>query len=338
MYIKSVEGMVYDIRSVEPEPEHEYFVDTNAWYWTTYSRASIPATAKTRTYQSHQYPRFIKKALDKGSILHRCDLSFAELTHTIEDCERQIFIEFIAERDVSTKEYRHSEDEEREQVVSEVESVWGQIKQMSQCLELTIHDPTTTNAMTDLKQYRIDGYDILLLQAMKQGKLAKIVTDDSDFATVPGIEVFTCNRALIELARKKRSPAQGLAHGPLPRFRVGSWEGKSSGQTGRFPWREGAHSPQQNIPCLGLAYDCRASTVSFSPTALVAATRVGRRGFPRTDKARYRLSRSMPAVLATLVMPPRASATRRSAMRSPLDHRYPPMRLGGIPQRTLIVA
>src|SRR5580692_1087663 len=56
------------------------------------------------------------------------------------------------------------------------------------------------------------------------------------------------------------------------------------------------------------------STVSFKPTALVTATRVESRGFPRTDKARYRLSRSMPAALATLAMPPRASATRRRAI------------------------
>ncbi len=61
-----------------------------------------------------------------------------------------------------------------------------------------------------------------------------------------------------------------------------------------------------------------ASTVSFNPTALVTATSVESRGFPLADKARYRLSRSMPAALATLAMLPRASAMRRSAMRRTL--------------------
>jgi hypothetical protein len=56
-----------------------------------------------------------------------------------------------------------------------------------------------------------------------------------------------------------------------------------------------------------------ASTVSFKPIALVTATRVESRGFPRSDKARYRLSRSMPAALATLAKPPLASAMRRRA-------------------------
>src|SRR4029077_5160273 len=48
---------------------------------------------------------------------------------------------------------------------------------------------------------------------------------------------------------------------------------------------------------------CTASTVSLRPMAFVTATSVESRGLPCTDKARYRLSRSMPAALATLAIP-----------------------------------
>jgi hypothetical protein len=58
------------------------------------------------------------------------------------------------------------------------------------------------------------------------------------------------------------------------------------------------------------------STVSFNPTARVTATSVESRGFPFADKARYKLSRSIPAALATLAIPPRASAMRRNAIKS----------------------
>ena len=58
-----------------------------------------------------------------------------------------------------------------------------------------------------------------------------------------------------------------------------------------------------------------ASTVSSRPIAFVTATSVERRGLPRGDSARYRLSRSIPAALATFAIPPRASAIRRSATR-----------------------
>jgi predicted nucleic acid-binding protein len=203
MYIKNVAANIWDIRSTDPDPAAEFLVDTNAWYFTTYTRASILAVGQPKKYQTQQYSRFIKRALDAGSILHRCDLSLAELSHAIEECERRIFIEFIAKRDVPMKEYRHCEDEERKQVVSEIESAWGQITEMSRCLGLSIQGPTTESALSDLKSCPIDGYDVLLLQAMKQGKLTSIITDDSDFATVPGIEVFTCNPDLIQLAGKQ---------------------------------------------------------------------------------------------------------------------------------------
>jgi predicted nucleic acid-binding protein len=203
MYIKKVAASVWDITSADPNPDSEFLVDTNAWYVTTYSRASLLDVDKPRKYQKQQYSRFIKKALDAGSILHRCDLTLAEISHIIEDCERRIFIEYIAKRDLPMKEYRHCEDEEREQVVSEIESAWGQVTGMSQCLGLSVQEPTTTGALKDLRRYPIDGYDVMILQAMRKGGVSRIITHDADFATVSDIEVFTSNSALIELARQQ---------------------------------------------------------------------------------------------------------------------------------------
>jgi hypothetical protein len=203
MYLKTVSATVCDIRTTDPEPEGEYFIDTNAWYWTTYSRASILASDGPIKYQRQHYPRFIKRALDKGSILHRCDLTLPELCHIIEDCERQIFSQFVAQREVSPKEHRHCEDEERTQVVSEIESAWIQITQMSSCINLSLQQPTTGQALNDLKRCRVDGYDLFFLQAMKQGRVAKILTDDCDYATATGLEIYTCNPGLVKLAESQ---------------------------------------------------------------------------------------------------------------------------------------
>jgi predicted nucleic acid-binding protein len=203
VYVKEVKASVYDIRNSDPQPEDEYFVDTNVWYWMTYTRASIPSTQPQR-YQTQQYPRFIKRALDKGTILRRCDLSLAELSGVIEECERNIFMEFVAiGEEISAKKYRHTEDEERKQVVAEIESSWNQIKGMSTCVELMIHDVSSAEALETLKNYRLDCYDVLLLQAMRKNGLQKILTDDADFATVDGIEIFTSNPALVHLAEKQ---------------------------------------------------------------------------------------------------------------------------------------
>lgn len=200
MHLKAVSATVCDIRGIEPKAEDEYLIDTNAWYWTTYSRATVLSSDKPQKYQREQYSRFIKKALERGSILHRCDLSLAELSHVIEDCERRIFSEYIAKREVSTKEHRHCEEEERKQVVSEIESAWTQVTQMSRCIELPVQEPATAQALGDLKICRVDGYDVFFLQAMKKAKLVKILTDDCDYATAGWLEVYTGNPSLIRLA------------------------------------------------------------------------------------------------------------------------------------------
>jgi hypothetical protein len=78
---------------------------------------------------------------------------------------------------------------------------------------------------------------------------------------------------------------------------------------------------------------CAASTVSLKPTALVTATSVDNRGFPRADNSRCRLSRSMPAAVATFATP-LASATRRRAIRRTAVLRHPPMQRSGTRRQT----
>jgi hypothetical protein len=76
------------------------------------------------------------------------------------------------------------------------------------------------------------------------------------------------------------------------------------------------------------------STVSFNPTALVTATSVESRGFPRSDNSRYRLSCSTPAALATLAMPrwlPQCGAGQSAERRVP---RYRPTRRSGTRRQT----
>jgi hypothetical protein len=72
------------------------------------------------------------------------------------------------------------------------------------------------------------------------------------------------------------------------------------------PQAQGLYQHTRNSPlgqeALVRGYQA-ASTVSRSPIAFVTASKVERRGLPRADNARYRLSRSIPAALATLAMP-----------------------------------
>jgi hypothetical protein len=47
----------------------------------------------------------------------------------------------------------------------------------------------------------LDGYDLYSLNAYLAESGLKILTDDSDFAVVPGVHVFTANQHVINAAR-----------------------------------------------------------------------------------------------------------------------------------------
>lgn len=194
---------VYDIRTYEPRPEQEFLVDTNAWFWITYSRATLPILLGRPVKRQHeQYERFIKKALDVGCTIGRCDLILSELAHRIEDTEKKIYEHHsLGQKQIFLKEYR-AVPEERKRVVSEVANAWEMVTRMSENCPVTIDENATKAALEAFKTYPIGGYDIFLLKAMDNRGLRSILTDDSDFAGVGGISVFTSNLRVLEEAKK----------------------------------------------------------------------------------------------------------------------------------------
>lgn len=196
---------VVDIRKVDPRPEDSFLVDTNAWYWMTYTRATLPCLAIPRTRQLEQYQRFVKRALDLGSIIGRCHLSFAELAHRIEQTEFKIFQHFHpAQANLKLKQYRNI-PEERNRVTTEISSVWKQVKEMSQSCVLKLDDAAVDSALKTLKCSLLDGYDSLILEALKQDGMSAVLTDDGDYRSLSGITLFTCNDAVIAEARRDGS-------------------------------------------------------------------------------------------------------------------------------------
>jgi hypothetical protein len=129
----------------------------------------------------------------------RCGLCLAELAHLIEKTEREIY-ETANGVKVGTKDYRHNLPAERANVVAEVQAAWAQVKSMSDPLAVTVDDPSTDAALLRFQSQPLDGYDLFILEGMSNGKVTQILTDDADYCTVPGIEVFTANRNVVHAA------------------------------------------------------------------------------------------------------------------------------------------
>jgi hypothetical protein len=77
------------------------------------------------------------------------------------------------------------------------------VKSMADSLPISIDETTTDAALSRFKTEKVDGYDLFMLEGMKKNSVVQIITDDGDFATVPGIQVFTANRNVISAARNQ---------------------------------------------------------------------------------------------------------------------------------------
>lgn len=190
-----IKADVFNIQYDHPRRNDSFLIDTNVLYWF----ASPLGRENARVYQLEGYPPYIKNALSSRSSLLRCDLSMAELAHTIESDQRNVFIRSNGR--ITTKQYRHNHVSERATVVNAVKGAWRVVESMSRPVEFSLSESLAQSALNKLSELPVDGYDVFILEALAEKGLNKVITDDGDFATVPGIQVFTCNRNVLSAAK-----------------------------------------------------------------------------------------------------------------------------------------
>ncbi|OQW96729.1 MAG: hypothetical protein BWK74_07855 [Desulfobacteraceae bacterium A6] len=191
----NVKAQVVDIKADIPRVEDLFLVDTNVWFWMTYPTAGQSA----QHYQMNTYPNYVSDALGIGAKIYGTGLSLAELAHRIETTEHSIYESCVGAIDL--KEYRHNLHSERSRIVSVIETSWAQVKSMSESLDVEVDNSTTTAALNRFKSEKVDGYDLFILESMRNNDVVQVITDDGDFATVPSIQIFTANRNVITAAR-----------------------------------------------------------------------------------------------------------------------------------------
>ncbi|MCF6286886.1 MAG: PIN domain-containing protein [Candidatus Hydrogenedentes bacterium] len=193
----SIQAEIIDITSDSPRAEDVFLVDTNVWYWVAY-----PNATSFHSSQLSDYPNYLNGALEAGSTIHHTGLSLAELSHLIEKTEREIYTEYVSE--VKPKEYRHNCAQERSRVVSEIQAAWSQVCSLAAPLTATIDAQTTAAALDRFQNEMVDGYDLFILESMKSNGVVQVITDDGDYSSVSGIQVFTANKNVVRAAENQR--------------------------------------------------------------------------------------------------------------------------------------
>ncbi|MDP2811849.1 MAG: PIN domain-containing protein [Rhodocyclaceae bacterium] len=194
-----VRAQIVDIRSDTPKDSDVFLVDTNAWYWLFYSRASQTPNGP-QAYQLADYPAFLKAAIGAQASLNCYGLTFAELAHNIEKAEREIY-EAQVGKDIYPKPFRHDYPNQRRKLVSLISDIWADVLSVSAMLDLDMDSEFMRSALTLFPSVGLDGYDLFIAEAALKAGVTQIVTDDGDYATVQGLTIFTANQRVIQAAQ-----------------------------------------------------------------------------------------------------------------------------------------
>jgi len=198
----TVQADVVDITGDTPLATDAFWVDTNVWYWQTYSRASMrPSRMQPRPWQVTNYSGYLQNCVIAGSALHWIGLSLSELGRLIEDSEREI-AETSAAIPAGTKpkEFRHDYPGLRSGVVTEIENSWAAVESIATPLHLLVDKPLVDQVLASFRTSALDAYDQFCQLALQNHGITKVLSDDGDFCTVPGLTLFTSNRGVIAAA------------------------------------------------------------------------------------------------------------------------------------------
>lgn len=196
----SVKGVVVDLSNDLPKLTDRFYVDTNVWFWTAYSKLQFLPQSPDRKYKP-EYPKYLTQVINMGGQLNWCGLSLSELAHLIEKTEHDIYCRTTSAL-LNPKEYRHNLAAERTRVVQEIQTAWGAVESMAGCLNAPeINAALTTAALQDFTQLPVDDYDLFVIRALNAAGIKQVISDDGDFCCVPGITLFTANPNVISAAR-----------------------------------------------------------------------------------------------------------------------------------------
>lgn len=188
---------VVDIKVDLPKRSDMFVADTNVWLVLNYAPLSL---VNPHSYRTVEYPAYVKKIRGAGARMAHSSLTLAEMAHVIEGKEYEVWRAIPGNEGLKLKHFRRDEAE-RQRVFDEVEGAWAATKAASTCVDCLLDAQTADATLERLRLFPLDGYDAMMLAAIRGKGLSMVLTDDFDFITVSGLTVFTANPESIRLAQ-----------------------------------------------------------------------------------------------------------------------------------------
>lgn len=166
-----------------------FALDTNVLYWTHYSKASDP-NLRVHPYQVTKYPNFVEKLLENGNTLVTTIFNITELIHVVENSEFKIYKAINTTR-IKKKDFRNIE-EERIKYKNEIETILLQINSSyaGQIKVIDLKENDINNFVENITNNSCDVFDYVVIEHLKDMGINNFITDDKDFKSIDGINVY----------------------------------------------------------------------------------------------------------------------------------------------------
>lgn len=168
-----------------------FAIDTNILYWTHYSQVSNP-NLRVHPYQVKKYPNFIADLLNNGNKLVTSILNLTELVSIVEKSQYNIYKAVNPLPKISKKQYR-ANHVERQMYQREIENMIMEIKSSydNQIEIINITENEINQFRESMMEEMCDVFDYTVIHYFKSKGIINYISDDKDFISVNGINLYT---------------------------------------------------------------------------------------------------------------------------------------------------
>lgn len=192
----TIRANIIDINVDRPKVGESFYVDTNVWFWMTYTKVSQHGIGLP--YQVGSYPGYTNQALSINCPVYSAGFNLAELMHVIEKSEHKISQKLGGTPKM--KDFRHGNPAARLSVEREIDAACKQVMSLSTLMDVDLNSNFVSDSVSNFGSFQVDGYDLMTLEALNKYGVNNIITDDCDFATAANMNIFTANQNLIQAA------------------------------------------------------------------------------------------------------------------------------------------
>ncbi|MDT2816270.1 hypothetical protein P7H55_00170 [Vagococcus lutrae] len=190
---------IFNIENCTISKGDVFLVDTNIWFWLTYQNASSARGYKPEKVQ--KYTTFMNEVMNQGAKLHASLITYTEIMNIVERTEFDVFNNIQQQENkkkIPKKEFRRN-SRLRKDTTLIIKNVIEQIDSLTESKDFVqILDYIDIKKLSiGLENSVLDPSDIVNGYLAKENNVINIISDDSDFYSLEGINLYTANPEVI---------------------------------------------------------------------------------------------------------------------------------------------